>query len=1340
MLKYFYFLLILISFFSAAAQKADIKFETVNLPLDIHNEGVNCFFQSEDGFMWIGSKDGLVRFDGYSARKIYGREKGALDFSFGNVIGIIQPEPNILWVLNPFGVFIFNCKTGSVKKFKLLVSEKKKFRTLYKTKSGKVAIGTNSGLFLYEYTSKKLDFYQHRKGFDQSLSNNIIRCVFEDKDGVLWIGTFDKLNRMDPKTGVFKTISLKSKSTKNLLQNNLILSLSEVEQNNENTLLVGTETGLVLLNKKTLKFKVFSQGEKSNELTNSVVKSILVVSPREIWLGTDRGLNLFNSVEVKFDKYLSNYNNSHTISNNIITTITRDKGGSLWLGTNNGVDKTFVDIGNVSHNRLNSQSAYFDRTVEVNAIDQDSKGDYWFATSEGFCCFHSDTQAYEWFEIPNKLSLKISDLLVGKSGHIWLSTPQGLHVFNPKKNKFRSFYSNKNKPDHLQTNYLKCLFEDAYDNIWIGTYLGGIYKASLQSNEDVHFTKIDGVLDNGEKFDSFFIKEIHGGKGDLIWVTNEGRLSEINVVTGKIKQLFSQNAYVSAVRLEDDKFLWMILNSKVVKYNLHTLKMETVGEVPKGMRNMEVSKNDLWLSTSKNLFRMGKETGQLEYLFNRRSQMRNYSRTSFKSEDDNMIFGGKNGFVAFNPNKIIRDSTDNIVQFTDLKVLNSSVIPGGKDGKKSILLKDINYVDKLNLGYAQNTFLIEFSTLNFYNPNSDKFSYILEGYDSEWQEVTGSQHFASFTRVKPGNYVFKVKAANASGVFLDAYRSIEINVNPPFWASNWAMSIYAVLVFLFLYASRKLLISRVNDINNLKFEKIQRAKTDELVSSKSRFFTNISHELKTPLTLILSPTERLLKTETDQKRIATLEIIKRNTERLIKLVNQVLDLRKIETGSEKLNLEPYDIVRFARKTISLFEEEARYRKIKLSLVPHMEMLEMNFDMTKVEKILFNLISNAFKFTPDGGEIEIIVRTVVENKIDFVCMDVSDNGIGISQPNQKLVFERFTNISSTNYTSQEGTGIGLSLVSDYTDLHQGHVKLKSEENIGSIFSVYLPLGLKKEESMYNSLDDKDIPINQSSSHDLSSEEVVEVPRKLKLLVVEDDRDMRSFISSSFEEDFDIILASDGQEGYEKVFKTHPDLIISDVMMPKMDGIALCKKLKSDIRTSHIPLILLTAKGGIESKMEGIGMGADDYIEKPFHLDYLLLRTKMLVLKRENNHKVFLEDSFEASHKVTSNPVDEKFMKDLIDVIEREMDNSELSVTVLADFLRIDKTSLYRKVKSITGQTAIGFVRNMRLKKAAELLKDKDLNVSEVMYRIGFTHRSYFTRSFKELFGVVPSDYK
>ena len=1321
------------------AQQSNLKFEQVNLPEKIYSNKVNCFLETKDGFLWMGSNDGLFRYDGYRTIKIFSKTREKEPFDFSDVSTILEVEKGILWVGMKKGLYVYNTIKETVEKFKYVDLGAFECKVLYKTSHKEIVIGTNKGLFVFDIESENILSYLHRDGFSESLSNNLIRCVFEDNEGVLWVGTFDKLNRFNREKSTFTRFNLKAITSSNLLQNNLILSIAEVDYNGNNYLLIGTETGLVVFDKKTEDFVVYSQGVEKNQLSNSVIKSMKVVSPEQVWLGTDNGLNVFNMKERSFKKYYANPSYINALVNNVVSAIYKDSKNNLWIGTERGVNITLLNGSGFLHNQINKNSVFFNEVLEVFAIDQDTIGDYWFATNQGFCRYSLKNKAYKSYILSKDLTTKISDMLVAKNGDVWFATSQGLHVFNPKTKDVTSYYSDKNKEGALQTNnYLRSLYEDCLGNIWIGTNKGGLYKVVTSKNNEIKFTKIKSSVSTNISNLSIF--KITGDSNNNIWIASDKGVKQINAATGDVKDFLTKNEYVTAMCLESNSVLWLVSKNTLYKYDLISLKLSAVKrDIPKGVKSIIVSNEELWFCTFSDLFKMSKTGTNLEKFTIKETRLKNYNSASFSDEDGRLFFGGTNGFVTFEPEDVKIDTTFFDVQFTNLKVLNKIVSPEME--KSSILSKSINNISKLELEYSDNTFALEFSTLNFLAQENQKYRYILEGYDPSWQEISEGNHVVYYTRVRPGNYIFKIKAANNKGEFPEEYRSMEVTIHPPIWASSIAIFFYVTIFLVLFWMSRKLLVSRIQDKNVIRFEKVQRKKSEELVDVKTRFFTNISHELKTPLTLILSPTERLIAQEKDLEKLSTLKIILRNTKRLLRLTNQILDVRKMEAQKESLRIEKYDLVLLTKKIVALFEDEASRREMRVDFSFQDEQLELFFDVEKVEKIIFNLISNAFKFTADNGCITVSVIKVNLKESDFACVKVGDSGVGISEENQKIIFDRFTHINTSNFTNQVGTGVGLSLAYDYSVLHKGFIDLESEEGVGSTFILHLPLDLVANEDLIehkkNETNNRILVSEENEEFDVENEEVL---GRMKLLIVDDDSEMRQFIGDVFKDDFELLLAADGKEAYDLVFEKIPDVIISDVMMPVMDGISLCKKLKSDIRTSHIPVILLTAKGGMENKMEGIAIGADDYIEKPFHLDFLLLRTKMLIKQREKNKKFYSEKEQISTTEITYNLVDETFLNELLTVIDSQLDNTDLSVHKVAELMHMDRTSLYRKIKAITGQTATSFVRQVRIKKAGQLLKEDRFNVSEVMYMVGFSHRSYFARSFKEQFGISPTDYK
>tara|TARA_B100000809_G_scaffold266930_1_gene333183 strand:- start:16992 stop:21038 length:4047 start_codon:yes stop_codon:yes gene_type:complete len=1334
--------LVVISLFSIQAQKMNLKFRSVALPSEILSNQVNCFLETKEGFLWMGSTRGLIRYDGYKTAAVSMRTKEGTSISNHYIVALLQGDNDDIWIGTTNGIYNYNTRNELVE-----IPQHEKLngincQSLYITRKGELIIGTRNGMYIYNPTTDRLQTFKHINGLEQGLSHNIIRCIYEDSDDVLWIGTYDKLNRFDRKTNSFKSYSLQDKKAALYHQNNLILCIAEFGENNKNKLLIGTETGLAIFDKTTAKFELFTEGTDGRSLSSSVIKSIKVVASDQIWLGTDKGLNIFNSVNKTFKKYYADYSNRYAISNNVIPAIYKDTKDNIWLGTKNKINRVHLSNSQITHNQLHKNTPFFRDGVQVNAITQDSDNSYWFATSEGFAKYDRITQSFQWHLVPNSSNMGVEDIVIDKKGVVWLSTRSGLHLYDQAKDSFKTYVSDKNNKNALHTNYINDLYEDVKGRIWIGTLKGGLYRAVLNSNNEVTFFSIgsvtsgDGILD---KLDILDIQEI--SNNILFLATNRG-LKQINTVSGEFTELPLLNEFINAFCIEKDTAIWVVISTKLYRYDLINHKTKEIATIPKDVYAIEISGGDLWFSSYRKLYRMQKNGENLRQISYRYSGVETYTSASYLSSDEQLFFGAFNGFVTTNPKDLDLKINNLQVQFTNLEILNEIISPGEEINERVVLEKNINNVDYLEFDYSENTFSLEFSTLNLGAQKEEKYQYILEGYEEKWQQLSEGYHSASYTSVKPGDYIFKVKAANNLGVFTGDFRSLRIRLNPPIWASTEAIVLYVFLFLGFLMLYRWILVVRIQDRNTAEFEKIKRLKTEELVTLKTRFFTNITHELKTPLTLISSPIDDLLTKSLDEYTLKSLSLVKRNTDRLKKLVNQILDIRKIEVGGEKLRIQKYDFIAFCRQTIAQFDEEAVMRNILFQFTTEQEELVIWFDLEKVEKILFNLLSNAFKFTPNKGVIKVTLYPEFpegNSKDSYFYLSVTDTGSGISEEDQAHIFDRFNSLASPNYSNQKGTGIGLSLIYDYAVLHGGSIKYERTTSKGSKFVFCIPI-IKSLLQEYEVVEASGFLAQEIVEEQIQEEkETLKSKNLLKVLVVEDDVDMRSFIADGLKSSYAVIRAEDGREGMDMARKELPDLIVSDLMMPHIDGIEFCKNLKSNIRTSNIPFILLTAKSGLESKISGIKTGADAHIQKPFSLEHLKARIKNLIEQREVLKKAFQQELIINPSEVAVNSTDDKFLEDLLAKIELEMDNSDLSVKYLSELLGMSSTNMYRKIKTITGQTATEFIRTTRLKRAKQLLKTGQLNVSEVMYMVGFTHRSYFTRCFKELFGVAPKSY-
>ncbi|MCD4683699.1 MAG: response regulator, partial [Bacteroidales bacterium] len=717
------------------------------------------------------------------------------------------------------------------------------------------------------------------------------------------------------------------------------------------------------------------------------------------------------------------------------------------------------------------------------------------------------------------------------------------------------------------------------------------------------------------------------------------------------------------------------------------------------------------------------------------------------------------GYFSFHPDSLYENREPPPVVITRFLVRNKEMNPDS-----SILFKK-----QIRLDYDQNFFSFEFATLDYFDPQKNEYAYMLEGLDDNWT-YSGNQRIARYTKVPPGSYVFRVKGSNNDGYWNEAGASIAITILPPPWKTWWAYTIYGIFFIGLIVAWRRYDLKRQRLKQDLEIEHVEAEKLKELDTMKSRFFANISHEFRTPLTLILGPLHRVFSKTSDEETKQDLNIMQRNARRLQTLINQLLSLSKLESGKMKLLAKEENIVALVNGYIQSFESLAKQKKIDLTFNSTEENIQLFVDKDKIEKILYNLLSNAFKFTGAGGRIEVEITPLPPSRGDTlpttfspfeggqrgVKISISDTGRSIPQEKLEHIFDRFYQADDSFSKDQEGTGIGLALTKELVELHHGSITVESHEGKGTKFTIYFPLGSEhlKPEEIVDSIEPDEmiepaehiIQFTESNSQELTTDDDGEKDTKPLLLIVEDNDDLRSYIRSYLIKDYQISEASDGEMGFEKSIEKIPDLVVSDVMMPKMDGFELCKKLKTDERTSHIPVILLTARAGKESKMEGLEIGADDFITKPFDVDELLIRIKNLIKQRNELQDQFLKNAEKIglsqlmglpASGITS--MDQKFLKRAVDTVEEHLDDFEFSVDQFTNEMAVSQMQLYRKLKALVNFSANEFIRSIRLSHAAQLIKKKSDNIAQISYAVGFNNPSYFAECFKKQFGVSPSEY-
>ena len=952
----------------------------------------------------------------------------------------------------------------------------------------------------------------------------------------------------------------------------------------------------------------------------------------------------------------------------------------------------------------------------------------------------------------------------------------------------------------LSDNNVYCVYEDHHGRIWAATFAGGI-----------------NYISQGEHGETVFINHRNNLKGypiDVCYKTrfitsdNNGRLW-VGTTTGAVA--FDENFkkpediqfhHFSRVpndtkSLSNNDVHWIIATQQKELYlatfggglnKLISISEDGHGEfksysVLDGLSSdvllsiREDHKQNLWISTENGICKFVPSGERFEN-YDERSisfRVRFSEAASTLTSGGDMLFGTSNGLFMFTPDSIRKSSYVPPVVFSKLMVANEDVIPG----EKSILKVDLDDTQELVLSHDENIFSVQYAALDYTNPQNIQYAYILDGFEKQWT-FADRQRSVTYTNLPKGDYIFRVRSTNSDGVWVDNERILNITILPSFWETPLAYVLYVCFVLLIIFVAVYILFT----IYRLKHE----VSVEQQISDiKLRFFTNISHELRTPLTLIAGPVEQVLKNDklpADARE--QLVVVERNTNRMLRLVNQILDFRKIQNKKMKMQVQQLNVVAFVRKIMDNFESVAEEHNIDFLFQTEKEALNLWVDADKFEKIVFNLLSNAFKYTPNGKMITVFIR---EDE-GTVSVGVQDQGIGIAENKRKSLFVRFENLVDKNIFNQASSGIGLSLVKELVEMHKATISVDSRLGEGSCFKV----DFLKGKEHYNSsvefiLEDSAAPLSMERIVDIANsslqteaaiadapdlevsavkEEAEESSSKELMLLVEDNQELRSFLRSIFASTYRVVEASDGMEGWSKALKYLPDIIISDVMMPEKDGIEMTRELRADMTTSHIPIILLTAKTTIESKLEGLEYGADDYITKPFSATYLQARVENLLMQRKKLQN-FYRDSLthvtvsetpvaqgetlagHASAEPVSSaaeepampemsPNDRKFMDKLVDLMEQNMDNGELVVDDLVRELAVSRSVFFKKLKTLTGLAPIEFIKEMRIKRAAQLIETGEFNMTQISYMVGINDPRYFSKCFKAQVGMTPTEYR
>lgn len=1092
-------------------------------------------------------------------------------------------------------------------------------------------------------------------------------------------------------------------------------TVKDITSDDRNQIWIATDHGGInLINKKTETNTHLEHhpGDKRSIVEKSMV-CLYHDNENTIWAGSYKyGISYYSESIFKFKHIRLKVSDKEPTFDNDLNCFQEDREGNLWIGSNNkGLLRIDHRTGKESlfqHQPGNPQS--LSNNVVVSLLN-DSKNRLWVGTYQGgLNCYVNGQFVHYKSESGNQNTISndnIWSLLEDSFGNLWIATlGGGLNKLDAKTGRFTHYSTSSAQP--FSSDYVLCLLETHEKNLLIGTAHG----LSIYYPQQERFISLSGNFSGTAQFINQNIMSVFEDSRGLIWVGTRDGLNIINPKTDELT-LLNKNTGIA------DNVICAILEDE--------------------------SKN-LWVSTANGLSHIvistNPKTGEYHFIpsnYDERDGLQGADfneRSAYRTSAGDLIFGGTNGYNRVSPGRIKYNQNRPNLVFTDFLLFNKPVIIDSQYFNRVILEKSISQTQVIDLYHRMNIFTIQFSALNYLQPAKTTYAYKLEGFDQDWVRTQGLNPSATYTNLDEGSYTFLVKAANNDGYWSENPIALTINIHPPFWKSNWAVLVYYLMITGIILLVAGIMRQRIRSRFQITQERLEAKRTRELDQMKLRFFTNISHEFRTQISLIVTPLDKLIRQSEDDDTRKALKMISRNANKLLQLVNQILDFRKMDAKGHKLNLAIGDAVLVIREICHTFAETYEKKNISLTFSATSEEIRMNFDEDKLSKIVSNLLSNAYKFTPEGGRIDVKITFATVNNEPQLRVSIADTGIGVKEELRAQIFERFFQVNVPE-TKATGSGIGLHICKEFVELHGGTLWMEPNHEQGSIFIFTIPL----VNTNTTDLEIHEVVETLSPGFlDMDGADLTETTRrKQTILIVDDNEDFRIFLRDNLQEFFNVLEAENGKKALEISFEQIPDMVISDVMMPEMDGYELCKALKSDVRSSHIPVILLTARTANEHIVQGLETGADEYITKPFNLDILMLRiNKLLEQRAEIHHQIVQKREINPSEiKVSS--LDEQLIDKAIKCVEENMDNSDFSVELLSQEMGMSRVHLYKKLLSITGKTPIEFIRILRLKRAAQLLGKSQLTISEVAYQVGFNNPKYFSRYFKEEFGLLPSVY-
>ena len=1346
----------------------------------LSNNYVSSIIQDQFGFLWFATDDGLNRFDGYVYKVYRNNPADKNSISDNSIWALTLDDSGKIWIGTKTGYI--NCYDPILDKFtsweiKSAITNENPITRIYIDKNFNIWIGTyRSGLYRLDPKTGKTINWVFDNDSPESISNNYVSSIAEDSFGNLWIGTYNGLNEFNPeKPSAGFTKYFYDKNNFNSLSNDLIWSITS-SISEKNKLWIGTSNGLNELNTETISFSRITIPNPDNLKLGASVGAVIeeIVNEEKIlWINSYAGLLRYNVNQNKFDRFLSDKKNSNSLLSNQVIDIFKDRSGVLWIATDNGLN--YFSQKNIKFNSTLTSDSYIDDGVlskaNVKAITETPNGNLWVGTEEGLYYSGNINGKISFSKYPLLATENIWTLAAGNSNDIWIGTyGSGLFHLNYKTN----LLTPKNIIDNLtkssSKNFVKTLLLDNDNNLWIGYWGFGLVRLNTSTGEIKNWLHNANDPKSLSHDDVWIIYQdskgriwigTNGGGLNLYEDSNGGKFYRFNADKNK-QGILSSNSIYSIVESRN-KFLgnnttviWVGTNNGLnklvinksdnksfspadIRATSYTIKDGLADNSIKSI--VEDAKGNLWLGTSSGITFFDLKNNTFINYYSADGVIGNdFNFSSAQSFNNNLIFlGSTTGLNYFNPNTIKQSSFNPQIAITDFQVFNKSVKVGGG----SVLAASIFNQKQITLSHTQNVFSFQFAAFDYNSPGSIKYAYKMEGFDKDWIEGE-SRRFVSYRNLNPGEYIFKVKSTNSDGLWCNNEKAINVIITPPWWQTGWAILLYFVVFVLGVWVIIKFQANRTRLQHELKMREFESYHLREVEQMKSRFFANLSHEFRTPLMLIKGPLEALINGKIKENISEYYKMLLRNTEKLHQLIDQLLELSQLETESIPLKTELLNLVIVVKSCFDSFMPLAKQKNINYIFNSSLQSAAAMIDKDKLEKIINNLLSNAFKFTPPDGNISVNLYSETNSDFTLAKVSVKDSGIGIPKDQQEKIFNRFYQVDDSSKRSFGGSGIGLALVKELVTLHKWNLKVNSEEGSGAEFIIEIPLTNEKiytEISYLNQdIKEKVADIHLESQTFADKENVNGQKDKSLILFVEDSEDVRKYVYDLLKTEFEVLLAESGETGIEISKNSLPDLIISDVMMPGMDGFEFCKKIKTDWKTSHIPVILLTAKVDHQSKLDGLETGADDYISKPFDYNELFIRIKNLLAQRKQLKEKFSKNILVKAETITGDKSDQEFIAKLISIIEKYLHDENFDSEILAKEIFMSKSKLVRKIHSVTGQGPGEFIRNYKLKRAAQMILENKLSITQVALEVGFGSPAQFTRAFQKHFNCLPSEFK